>query len=150
MSALRFWGLRWHRLGLIQTVRCCGDRNWYNRLVVGAYDWVSSENFPVEVLVIDACEPDGCKWQTMGEDTFVDSNSFGRTPGAGELRGVEHNWLRPPDDTGPLRPGRFTKGATYTIQDSGGLVCPNHKAKLYDDCQSRHHRNILHDRLSLE
>ena len=42
-------------------------------LVVAVYDWVSSENFPsVEVLVIDACEPDGCKWQTMGEDTFVD------------------------------------------------------------------------------
>ena len=33
-------------------------------LFVAVYDWVSSENFPsVEVLVIDACEPDGCKWQ---------------------------------------------------------------------------------------
>ena len=42
-------------------------------LAVASYTWVSSEYFPsVEVLVVDACSPDGCEWQTMGEDAFAD------------------------------------------------------------------------------
>ena len=80
MSALRFGGLRWHRLGLIQTVRCCGDRNWYN---VSSWQFTTGCRLStsVEVLVIDACEPDGCG-RLWGKTHLLTSNSFGRTPGS--------------------------------------------------------------------
>lgn len=46
-------------------------------LAVAGYNWVSSEYFStVEVLVVDACTPVGCKWKDMDEDSFGDLQSI--------------------------------------------------------------------------